>query len=242
MQAERDPATPRSTDQPATGLPKLPRDLGGANMQDSVYSALFEGIVTGRLRPGERLLIDDVAEHFGVSKIPVREALKALEGKGWVESAPRRGTYVRKLSMVELHELFELRQLLEPAITGLAAHRRRTLHLQQLSQLVDEGIAAIERDDYAASSRANSQFHSVIAEAAGNHFAHDVIRDIELRLRRYFVASEWEERKESLRQHVAIFEAIRAQDVAEAERLTRLHLAHTESMAARGLPGIDALD
>ncbi len=96
MQAERDPATPRSTDQPATGLPELPRDLGGANMQDSVYSALFEGIVTGKLRPGERLLIDDVAEHFGVSKIPVREALKALEGKGWVESAPRRGTYVRK--------------------------------------------------------------------------------------------------------------------------------------------------
>nr|WP_234942808.1 FCD domain-containing protein [Cupriavidus necator] len=69
-----------------------------------------------------------------------------------------------------------------------------------------------------------------------------MIRDIELRLRRYFVTSEWEERKASLRQHVAIFEAIRAQDVAEAERLTRPHLARTESMAAQGLPGIAAFD
>ncbi|QQX89882.1 HAD-IC family P-type ATPase (plasmid) [Cupriavidus necator] len=75
--------------------------------------------------------------------------------------------------------------------------------------------------------------------AAGTN---EVIRDIELRLRRYFVTSEWEERKASLRQHVAIFEAIRAQDVAEAERLTRPHLARTESMAAQGLPGIAAFD
>lgn len=224
------------------GLGMLSRELSGSNLQESIYGTLFEGIVSGKLPPGQRLLIDEVAEHFGVSKIPVREALKALEGKDWVEATPRRGTYVKKLSLAELHELFELRQLLEPAITALAAHRRRTTHLQQLAALVDEGIAAIERDDYAASSRANSQFHSVIAEAAGNHFAHAVIRDIELRLRRYFVAAEWEERKESLRQHQPLYEAIRDQNVAEAERLTRMHLSHTEAMAARAVPGIQGLD
>src|SRR3546814_12572767 len=76
-----------------------------ARRPQGVYEALFEEIVTGKLRAGERLMIDELAERFGVSKIPVREALKALEGRGCVESAPRRGTSVLRLSLAELHEL-----------------------------------------------------------------------------------------------------------------------------------------
>lgn len=201
----------------------------------NVYEALFEEIVTGKLRAGERLLIDELAERFGVSKIPVREALKALEAKGWVESAPRRGTYVRRLSMAELHELFELRQIVEPEITAMAAHRRRSTHLQQLLALVEEGERAVERDDFVSSSRVNSQFHTVIAQAADNALAFSVIQELELRLCRYFFVAEWEERKESMRQHLRLYEAIRAQNADEARRLTIAHLRHTESMATRSI-------
>src|SRR3546814_18915104 len=105
-------------------------------------------MVTGIVRAGERLMIDELAERFGVSKIPVREARKAREGRGWVEWAPRRGTYVRRLSMEELHELFELRLILEPEIMAMAAHRRRTSHLQQMSALVEEGLQAVERNAF----------------------------------------------------------------------------------------------
>lgn len=201
----------------------------------NVYEALFEQIVTGKLRAGERLLIDELAERFGVSKIPVREALKALEAKGWVESAPRRGTYVRRLSMAELHELFELRQIIEPEITAMAAHRRRAVHLQQLLALVEEGERAVERDDFVSSSRVNSQFHTVIAQAADNALAFSVIQELELRLCRYFFVAEWEERKESMRQHQRLYEAILAQNADEARRLTVAHLRHTEAMAARSI-------
>ncbi|WP_186332117.1 GntR family transcriptional regulator [Bordetella genomosp. 13] len=200
-----------------------------------VYEALFEEIVTGRLRAGERLLIDELAERFGVSKIPVREALKALEARGWVESAPRRGTYVRRLSMAELHELFELRQIVEPAVTAMAAHRRRTSHLQQMLALVEEGQRAVEQNDFVSSSRANSQFHTVIALAADNALAFSVIQELELRLCRYFFVAEWEERKDSTRQHLSLYEAIRDQNVDEARRLTVEHLRHTEAMAARSI-------
>jgi len=201
----------------------------------SVYETLFEQIVTGQLRAGERLLIDELAEQFGVSKIPVREALKALEAKGWVESAPRRGTYVRRLSMAELHELFELRLIVEPEITAMAAHRRRNTHLQQLMALVEEGERAVERDDFVCSSRVNSQFHTVIAQAADNALAFSVIQELELRLCRYFFVAEWEERKESIHQHRYLYEAIRAQDAEEARRLTVAHLKHTEAMATRSI-------
>ncbi|GAA5236497.1 GntR family transcriptional regulator [Verticiella sediminum] len=217
------PQTPASEDQERTNRPQ------------TVYDALFQDIVTGRLRAGERLFIDEIAERFGVSKIPVREAMKALEGRGWVESAPRRGTYVRKLSMEELHELFELRQILEPSITALAAHRRRTQHLQQLAALIEEGEAAIAADDFVTSSRVNSEFHSVIAQAADNTLAYAVIQDLELRLCRYFFVASWEERKESMRQHEALYKAIRDQDVDAARRLTVEHLRHTEAMAARSI-------
>ncbi len=88
----------------------------------------------------------------------MREALKALEGRGWVESAPRHGTYVRGLSVEELHELFELRLILEPEITALAAHRRRASHLQELAALLDEGETSTLANNFVTSSRVNSQF------------------------------------------------------------------------------------
>ncbi|WP_165720300.1 GntR family transcriptional regulator [Bordetella trematum] len=203
-----------------------------------VYETLFEQIVAGELRAGERLLIDDLAERFGVSKIPVREALKALEAKGWVESAPRRGTYVRGLSLSELHELFELRLILEPEMTAMAAYRRRGTHLQQLLALVEEGERAIKRNDFVSSSRVNSQFHTVIAQAADNALAFSVIQELELRLCRYFFVAEWSERKESTQQHLQLYEAIRDQNADEARRLTIAHLKHTEAMATRSIASL----
>ncbi len=137
--------------------------------------------------------------------------------------------------MAELHELFELRQIIEPEITAMAAHRRRTAHLQQLLALVEEGERAVERDDFVSSSRVNSQFHTVIAQAADNALAFSVIQELELRLCRYFFVAEWEERKESMRQHLRLYEAIRAQNADEARRLTVAHLRHTESMATRSI-------
>jgi DNA-binding GntR family transcriptional regulator len=203
--------------------------------QEGVYDALFREIVTGTLAGGERLMIDEIAERFGVSKIPVREALKALEAKGWVESAPRRGTYVRALSLSELHELFELRMIVEPETTALAAHRRRAVHLQQLAALIEESEAAIKVNDFVTSSRVNLEFHSLIAQAAGNRLAYDVIRDLELRLARYFFESEWNERSETAHEHLAIYEAIRDQRAEDAATITRNHLRHTEAMAARSI-------
>jgi DNA-binding GntR family transcriptional regulator len=222
-------AAVESTDD-ATGLISAP-----GIPQEGVYEALFREIVTGKLPGGQRLMIDDIAERFGVSKIPVREALKALEAKGWVESAPRRGTYVRALSLSELHELFELRMIIEPQTTSLAAHRRRAVHLQQLATLIEESEAAIKIHDFVTSSRVNLEFHSLIAHAAGNQHAYDVIHDLELRLARYFFESEWTERSDTAHEHLAIYEAIRDQRAEDAATITRNHLRHTEAMAARSI-------
>ena len=91
---------------PRSNLHRLPKPDHSRNLPGHVQQMLLEAILTRVLRPGERLLIDEIAAHFGISKIPVREAVKALVANGWLESMPRRGTYVRTLSEQELREVF----------------------------------------------------------------------------------------------------------------------------------------
>jgi DNA-binding GntR family transcriptional regulator len=214
-----------------TRLGSLPKALPTANLPSHVQATLQEAILNGALAPGERLMVDDVAAHFGVSKIPVREALRALEADGWVMSQPRRGTYVRPLSPEELRETFEMRCLLEPHSARLAAERRTDAQLHELKELLGQSAQALKEGDVVRVTAINSRFHSVMASAAGNSMLAESIAKLELQLRRYFVAVDWNQRRESMAQHTAIYEALRERDAAKAERLTLDHIAHTESLA-----------
>lgn len=222
-------------DEETAGLAGLPKVAVSVNLPSHVQSVLQEAILSGALAPGERLLVDEVAAHFGVSKIPVREALKALETDGWVQSQPRRGTYVRPLSREELRETFEMRRLLEPYSARLAATRRSDQQLAVLKDLLVKSAAALKAGNVVELSATNSRFHSVMADAAGNRMLSDSIAKLELQLRRYFVSVDWRQRRESMAQHKAIFEAIRDRQVDQAEELTRAHIDHTESLAAESI-------
>lgn len=219
----------------SASLAGLPKVTPSANLPSHVQSVLQEAILNGALAPGERLFVDEVAAHFGVSKIPIREALKALETAGWVQSQPRRGTYVRPLSREELRETFEMRRLLEPYSAALAAKRRTEAQLAELKGLLAQSAAALKAGDVIALTDTNSRFHSTMGDAAGNKMLSESIAKLELQLRRYFVSVEWQQRRESMAQHKAIFEAIRDQDVKLAERLTLAHIDHTESLAAASI-------
>ncbi len=201
------------------------------SLSAQLQAVIMEGIQVGTLAPGERLLVDEVAAYFGVSKIPVREAFKALETSGWLESRPRRGTFVKVLSTKELKSIFELRRIIEPPSVALAAKRRTPEQLKQLEQLVADGQKALKSNDPIAISRLNSEFHSVLATAVDNELLSNLVTDLEFRLRRYFIAVDWRQRSESISQHTGIVDAIRAQDAELAEELTVAHLAHTESLA-----------
>jgi DNA-binding GntR family transcriptional regulator len=215
----------------ASNLHLLPKPVGAQTVPSHVQDVLYGAILSGVLAPGERLMVDEVAQHFGVSKIPVREALKALEASGWVEIRPRRGTFVRTLSADELRQIFEMRRVLEPYSARLAASRRTETQLAELGRLVSEGSAAIQQGDVARTTAVNERFHSVLAETVGNKLLGDTVKALEARMRRYFMAVEWRQRSESMAQHQAIYEAIRDGNEERAEKLTLAHLAHTETLA-----------
>jgi DNA-binding GntR family transcriptional regulator len=227
--------TMNNPDALASNLHSLPKLLPAQNLPAHVYSVLFEAILSGALAPGERLLVDEVATHFGVSKIPVREALKSLEASGWVEIRPRRGTFVKPLSAEELQQIFEMRRLLEPYSARMAALRRSEGHLAELGELIKEGSRTIRLGDVVSTTRINSRFHTVMAEAVGNKMLGDAVTELEFRLRRYFIAVDWKQRGESMAQHQAIYEAVRAKDAKLAEKLTLAHLDHTESLAVQSV-------
>ncbi|MSP96245.1 MAG: GntR family transcriptional regulator [Betaproteobacteria bacterium] len=216
-----------------SNLHRVPKTEHAQNLPGHVQQMLLEAILTRVLMPGERLLIDGIAAHFGISKIPVREAVKALVASGWLESMPRRGTYVRTLSEQELREVFEMRRMLEPYAARKAAERRTPERLAELRELIAEGLESIRRRDIVSNARVNSCFHSVIAEAVGNRIICESLKDLQSRIRRYYVETEWKIRRESFAEHRRIYEAIRDQDADLAESLTNEHLDHAESFAQR---------
>jgi len=213
----------------------LPRNIVARNLPEHVQQVLLEAILSRMLVPGQRLLIDKLAEHFGISKIPVREAVKALETAGWLESQPRRGTYVRPLSQDELFEVFEMRRVLEPYAARLAAQRRTEAQLVQLQEAITAGKAAVKVRDLVEMSRINSQFHSVIADAVGNSILADSLKDLQSRIRRYYSDVNWAARRKSVAEHQQIYEAIRNRDADRAEALTINHVGHIWTLAQEEL-------
>lgn len=142
---------------------------------DRVYLALKEQILTVHLAPDSVVLEQDLAEEFGVSKTPVRDALRLLAHEGWVTIIPRRGYLVRSLRLEDVTELFALRQMIEPPLAGQAAERGTPAQKAQLAELLDRQK---EETDPEVAFQTAVAFHLKIAEMARNSRAEKVLRDL----------------------------------------------------------------
>nr|WP_254896839.1 GntR family transcriptional regulator [Amycolatopsis sp. Hca4] len=122
-----------------------------AATRQRVREELRERILTGRLRPGDRLVERELAEDLGVSRVPVREAIRSLEAEGFlVVQSPRR-VVVRQLARVDVEELFDVREALEGLAAGLAASRASAAELKRLERALADAARATSRGDAAGS-------------------------------------------------------------------------------------------
>jgi DNA-binding GntR family transcriptional regulator len=136
---------------------------------------LRRDIVAGELPFGSRLRIDELATRYGVSHMPVREALRELHGEGLVVIEPNRGARVRPLHLGFVEDLFDIRSAIETMLARRAAERRGEQHLQRLAEAEEELEAMVAREDIASVPQANRRFHGVINDAAGNPGALSVV-------------------------------------------------------------------
>ena len=141
---------------------------GSGSIQARVIADMRRRIIRGDIQPGEPLSELALAEEFGVSRTPVREALKQLQTEGLVEIRPRVGTFVTTPSRREITELFEMKELLEGAAARLLAQRGRVPEIDQLEENLRQADAAVERDDRERYAELVEEFHDLLIVGADN--------------------------------------------------------------------------
>lgn len=132
-------------------------------------------IIAGALPFGARLRIDELAHRYGVSHMPVREALRVLHGEGLVVIEPNRGARVQSMDRAFIEDLFDIRGAIETMLAKRAAERRTEAHIATLHAIEGELEARVQRGDYATVPEANKNFHGAINDAAGNPGALSIV-------------------------------------------------------------------
>lgn len=201
--------------------------LGHTTLPAQIHRFLEEAIIRGEIAPSTRLHADEIAANYGVSRIPVREALRSLHEAGWVEIRPRYGVYVRERSMTELHELFEARSGIESQIAALAATRRTDDELATLRTIVDAGRAAARDGHMDATADASIRFNQVMREACRNSVLAVLSASLEKRARFYFAMIEGRLGADWVSVEEQLVERIAERDADGAATAAREHIRDT---------------
>ncbi|MEW1656075.1 GntR family transcriptional regulator [Streptomyces sp. NPDC093707] len=211
------------------GGPRLPRQRPRRHsVRGQVLDALRRALTVGELRPGEVYSAPALAERYGVSATPVREAMQQLAGEGAVEVAPNRGFRVRERSPRDLAELAEVRTMLEvPALLRLA-RAVPPERWEELRPLADDGVAAAARGDRVGYADADHAFHEALISLTGNRRLTEVAGEL-LRRAQWSAGGGARLRTAELladaSEHTALLDALIAQEHAVAERIARAHLS-----------------
>ncbi len=194
-------------------------------LREIVADEIREMITTGHLAPGERLFEDRLAEQLGVSRNPVREAIRALEGTGLVEVLPRRGAYVSAIVPEQARQLLELRAVIEAYAAEHAAIHRTDDELAAMLSLLDAGRRATSNNDIVRAAACHRDFHVAIERASRNDYLGSVVGPLRNQTELIFTTLVDSRGVTSWDEHQAIYDAIAARDTAAARSCTEQHMA-----------------
>lgn len=199
-------------------------------LREVVYETLREAIKTGALSPGERLMEIQLAEELGVSRTPVREAIRKLELERFVVMIPRRGTYVANLSLKDINEVFEIRAAVDSLAAGLAAERITEEELEQLERLLVEIADYIEQNDHVKIVAADEAYHDILYRASRNERLVGIIHNLREQFASFrSVSINYPGRlQNTLEEHRQLVEAIAQRDSELAQRKAREHIENAE--------------
>ena len=201
------------------------RAVGRRVLREEVRDQLIEDILRDRLEPGERIIETRIAQQYGVSQAPVREALRDLDLLGFVVSSAFRGTRVRRISNEELAEIYPIRAALEGVAARAAATRIDEPALARLEELLASMREAASRGDDRAQIEADIAFHHTIVEASGNRLLRQFWEAMRLGTTTFVTVSVTRRSLEELAErHLPILAALRAQDPVAAEQAMRRHI------------------
>ena len=203
-------------------------------LRDVVFNTLRDAILTGKLVPGERLMENQLAEKLGVSRTPVREALRMLELENLVELVPRKGAQVPDMSEKDIVDILEVRSALEGLATSVACKKMSKEDLQQLKNMEVDFEKAVAENDVEHFVDIDEDFHDLIFAATENDKLINIFRNLRIQLYRYRMAQAKNNETSMstiVAHHRSIIRAIENHDAEEGASIAQGHIKYqTESI------------
>jgi DNA-binding GntR family transcriptional regulator len=189
---------------------------------------LREAIVERRLRPGQKIVERQLAEHLNISRSTLREVLRQLSSEGLVTVLPRRSTTVSEVSLQEAEELFAVRLMIESFCVRIVAKGRPIATIAKMRRLVEAMRSSLLQENLAAFAKAGKSFHEVMVDASGNNSVAELYERTKAKFRRYqaLMVALPELPRRSVNEHQAILDAIVAGDPDRSAASLEAHLQH----------------
>ena len=196
-------------------------------LREIVYEELKRQILIGEIAPGTRMMEVELAEDMGVSRTPVREAIRKLEKEGLVTIEPRKGAYASNISIKDMVDVLEVRQGLEAMAAASASEKISDAQKEELQNAVDQYRAAVESEDVEEIIKYDQKFHMLIVTYSGNKTLTQVFSTVqELAIRfRYIYYDDFNRYENMPNEHQEIEEAIMSGDSEKARIAADQHVA-----------------
>lgn len=199
-------------------------------LREIVFESMREAIIGGVLRPGERLMEIQLAEEMGVSRTPVREAIRKLELEGFVVMIPRKGAYVAGVSHKDVADVFEIRAALEGLAAGLAAERITEEEVEQMERILLYNSG--EEPSLEKIVESDTDFHALVYKASRNERLIQILGNLREQIQRFRATSLAVPGriKDAIEEHRAIVEALANHDIEKAQELASTHIVTAENV------------
>ena len=206
-------------------------------LRDVVFQTLRQAILREDLAPGERLMEIPLANKLGVSRTPLREAIRMLEQEGLVVMIPRRGAQVAGISEKSLRDVLEVRKSLEKLAVELACERRTEEDMKERNRAEEAVSAAVHEGDALRIAETDEQFHDVIYNSTGNTKLVQLLNNLREQMYRYRLEHIKDEksRLSLLEEHQRMMAALRSRDVELAKKAAGEHIVNQENNVLRNL-------
>lgn len=206
-------------------------------LRDVVFNTLRQAILTGEMKPGERLMEIHLANKLGVSRTPIREAIRKLELEGLVIMIPRRGAEVAQITWKSLKDVLEVRRALDVLAIELACERMEREQLDSLYQACDDFKKATESEDIRKIAEADVVLHDIIVKATGNNRLIQLVNNLSEQMYRYRFEyiKDKSQHERLVEEHYEMHAAIKAKDKEKAAIVVRKHIDNQEEAIIKQL-------
>jgi DNA-binding GntR family transcriptional regulator len=205
-------------------------------LRERIADGIRNAIVNGTIPAGSRVAEPDLAERFGISRTPVREALRQLESEGFITVVPRKGAIVASMSEKDISDFYDLKMVLEGFAARQATHALTEADIDRMDAVNDAMLAAASQQEWRKAIELHNEFHEIFVSASGNDRLAAIDRNLVLQFQRFrLILAMHGSIEGSARQHREIVAAFRARDAELAESLVRKNAAYGKKLLLKEL-------